>query len=84
MAKGLGCIAADWKWFPIAYLVFTFGAVPGLLLALSVAHWAALMVFLIIALPPFIGFLVILGLRVNYPDRLPEYLTEWTHAIRFV
>merc|ERR1719324_435455 len=36
MSKVLGNIAADAKWFPVAYIVCVFGGIPAILLGLSV------------------------------------------------
>merc|ERR1719267_188567 len=41
MARGLGSVAADLRWFPLAYIFVVFGVIPCLLLGLSLAHWAA-------------------------------------------
>merc|ERR1719432_71618 len=42
MAKMLGDIAADLKWFPIVYILCAFGLLPLMLLGLSIASpWAA-------------------------------------------
>mmetsp|Transcript_60710 Transcript_60710/g.120284 ORF Transcript_60710/g.120284 Transcript_60710/m.120284 type:complete len:869 (-) Transcript_60710:319-2925(-) len=71
MAKGLGSLAADLRWFPPIYIFFVFGALPGLLLALSLAHWAALvfiglpLVFIMIAI------CCVFGLRAHRPAILP-------------
>jgi sodium-dependent phosphate cotransporter len=74
MAKMLGNIAADLPWFPIFYIIFTFGALPALLLGLSViSPWLCLFVGV-----PFVIFLLLLvlliGLRANKPHLLPPAL----------
>ncbi|KAL9139535.1 sodium-dependent phosphate transporter [Amphidinium carterae] len=73
MAKTLGCVAADWKWFPPVYIAIAFGLVPVLLLVLSLIHWAVLLVFLALALPAFFATMVILALRKRSPERLPQW-----------
>ena len=37
MARTLGETSADYRWFAVAYLVFAFLLIPGLLLGLSFA-----------------------------------------------
>jgi hypothetical protein len=74
MAKMLGNIAADLQWFPIAYIIFTFGVLPVTLLGLSiVSPWLCLFVgvpFVIFLL----GLILLIGLRANKPHLLPQAL----------
>merc|ERR1719454_747260 len=74
MAKGLGSLAADMRWFPPAYIFFVFGLLPLLLLALSLAHWAALV---FVGLPIIMALIVVscvFGLRAYRPQALPDAL----------
>jgi sodium-dependent phosphate cotransporter len=74
MAKTLGNIAADVKWFPMAYIVFTFLGLPAILLSLSAASpWACVFVGI-----PFVLFLLavmlVIALRNSRPEMLPGFL----------
>jgi len=76
MAKGLGSLAADLRWFPLAYILVVFGFLPGMLLLLSIAHWAALVfvglpiVFMLVAVSCLFGF------RAYKPHMLPSILKK--------
>jgi hypothetical protein len=74
MARQLGNLAADWRWFPIGYIILMFGLIPLALLGLSLIHWAVLTA---VAVPLFllaISAIVVLVLRNTNPDRLPTKL----------
>jgi len=73
MAKTLGMIACDWKWFPMVYIAVMFGLGPALLLVLSLIHWAVLLVFLVIFVPLLAAALAIFTLRAKSPERLPAW-----------
>jgi len=76
MAKLLGYLAAELRWFPPAYLIVMFGLVPALLLGLSIASpWALVAV----GGPLFIMTMclaVVIYLRLHNPDRLPAKLKQ--------
>merc|ERR1712151_593733 len=68
MAKILGNIAADWKWFPIAYIIFMFLGFPAVLLGLSAASpWLALFVGV-----PFILLVVALWITIAIREKKPH------------
>jgi len=76
MSKVLGNIAADVKWFPVAYILCVFGGIPALLLGLSLASpWLCVFVGI-----PFLLFLAglfaLIGLRTNKPHILPAKLRQ--------
>jgi len=74
LAKLNGNLAADLKWFPIAYLSTVFGLLPLVFFLLSlagVAVVASIGTLLILALS---AAAVILTLRMKKPDVLPESL----------
>merc|ERR1719331_284420 len=76
MAKMLGNIAADLKWFPIFYIIFTFGVLPVILLGLSaISPWLCVFVGL-----PFVftilSLVALIGLRENKPHLLPAALKK--------
>jgi sodium-dependent phosphate cotransporter len=76
MARGLGSMAADYRWFPLAYIFVVFALLPGALLGLSLLHWAALV---FVGLPVILFVVVascILGARAYRPQRLPEALKK--------
>lgn len=74
MAKGLGMLAADLRWFPVAYIFIVFGIIPGLLFLLSMAHWAALVFVGLPLLLGLVGVCCVFGFRANKPSLLPAAL----------
>lgn len=72
MARGLGSVAADLRWFPLAYIFVVFAVIPGLLLGLSLLHWAALVFLGLPLLLLLVAGSCVFGLRANHPDWLPE------------
>ena len=71
MAKVLGNLAADLAWFPIAYLFVVFGAVPVVLLLLSLAGGVVVGIFGSLLFIGFGGVICVLTLRKTKPDVLP-------------
>ncbi|CAK0844760.1 unnamed protein product, partial [Prorocentrum cordatum] len=76
MARALGSVAADLRWFPIAYIFVVFGIIPGLLLGLSLMHWAALVFVGLPILLLLIAGSCVFGMRAYHPDRLPAVLKK--------
>jgi len=76
MAKTLGCIAADWKWFPAVYIAVAFGLLPCTFLVLSLIHWAALAAFLVLFIPAVLSLCAILALRQRAPQRLAPWMLK--------
>jgi sodium-dependent phosphate cotransporter len=76
MARGLGSVAADWRWFPLAYIFVVFAGIPGLLLALSLMHWAALVLVGLPLLLLLAAASCVFGLRAYHPERLPAALKK--------
>merc|ERR1719436_1054986 len=74
MARQLGNLAADMKWFPVAYTIVAFGVVPLALLGLSLVHWGLLLAVGLPCLLAFLGLLTVLTLRNTRPERLPARL----------
>ena len=77
MARKLGNITAEYRWFPIAYIIIMFFLVPGLFVALSIASEALTIVVALL-----IVVLVIFASAVNHfqdtkPDALPGCLRNW-------
>jgi len=74
MAKMNGNLAADLKWFPIAYIIFTFGVIPVILMGLSIVSvWLCVFVGIPLLLS-LIALFIIAGLRANKPHLLPVFL----------
>jgi len=76
MARGLGSVAADLRWFPPVYIFVMFGAIPGLLLGLSLLHWAALAFVGLPLVLLLVAGSCVFGLRANHPERLPAALKK--------
>ncbi len=77
LAKKLGHITADYKWFAFVYLLFLYFLIPGLIFALSVPGWEVLagvgipvVVFLVI-------IIIINVLQDKKPGVLPSKLQSW-------
>ncbi|CAK0888535.1 unnamed protein product [Prorocentrum cordatum] len=76
MARALGSVAADLRWFPVAYIFVVFGIIPGLLLGLSLMHWAALVFVGLPILLLLIAGSCVFGMRAYHPERLPAALKK--------
>jgi len=74
MARQNGRLAADIRWFPVAYIAFFFGLLPGVLLALSLAGVAALVIVGIPIAMVILGAIILVALRNTYPMKLPAKL----------
>eukprot|EP00931_Biecheleriopsis_adriatica_P087539 TRINITY_DN619_c0_g1_i3.p1 TRINITY_DN619_c0_g1~~TRINITY_DN619_c0_g1_i3.p1 ORF type:complete len:855 (-),score=202.32 TRINITY_DN619_c0_g1_i3:153-2717(-) len=74
MARFLGNMAADWRWFPIVYIIFMFGILPLLLFLLSLAGVAAVAVGGTFIIGGLAALITILALRLNRPQMLPSAL----------
>ncbi|CAK0905274.1 unnamed protein product, partial [Prorocentrum cordatum] len=76
MARALGSMAADVRWFPLAYIIAVFAVIPGLLLGLSLMHWAALVLVGLPLLLLLIAGSCVFGMRACRPERLPAVLKK--------
>ena len=77
LAKVLGNIVADYKWFAFIYLIFVFFVFPGIVLGLSLAGWK---VFVGIMAPACVIVTVVLIINVLQNTKfewLPDSLQTW-------
>lgn len=78
MAKMLGCITAEYRWFSILYLIVMFLALPAAVFALSTA---GPVVFASIGGPILLFFIIIIIINVlqrKRPSILPMKLKDWS------
>ena len=74
MARFLGNLAADVRWFPIAYIAVVFGLLPGALFLLSLAGVAAMAVVGTIIILILLSLILVINLRLTRPQMLPGAL----------
>eukprot|EP00930_Biecheleria_cincta_P098175 TRINITY_DN89854_c0_g1_i1.p1 TRINITY_DN89854_c0_g1~~TRINITY_DN89854_c0_g1_i1.p1 ORF type:complete len:862 (-),score=155.86 TRINITY_DN89854_c0_g1_i1:32-2572(-) len=74
MARFLGNMAADLRWFPFAYIAAVFGVLPAILFLLSLAGVAAVAVVGCIMFLSLLGLIALIALRLNRPQALPRSL----------
>ncbi|XP_027691847.1 sodium-dependent phosphate transport protein 2B-like isoform X1 [Vombatus ursinus] len=77
LARGLGNITANYRWFAIFYLIFCFLLVPLAVFGLSLAGWPVLVG---VGAPILLVLLVVLVMRVlqaRCPQVLPKKLQTW-------
>jgi len=67
----LGGLAADLKWFPFAYVVFVFGALPAVLFGASLASIGFSIVVIILLALVLGGMILLMVLRQVRPNALP-------------
>eukprot|EP00462_Mataza_sp_D1_P021657 CAMPEP_0175131040 /NCGR_PEP_ID=MMETSP0087-20121206/6324_1 /TAXON_ID=136419 /ORGANISM="Unknown Unknown, Strain D1" /LENGTH=881 /DNA_ID=CAMNT_0016413291 /DNA_START=27 /DNA_END=2672 /DNA_ORIENTATION=- len=77
LARGLGNITAQYRWFPVFYVLLAFFLVPGLFVAISLsskpASVAVFAIMLIIA-----AFIATVNyLQKNQPQKLPKCMQTW-------
>ena len=77
MAKFMGNTTAKYRWFAIAYLVFAFFVIPGIILGLSLAGWYVLLAVGGPILLLLIAIAIINVLQSRKPKVLPERLRSW-------
>jgi sodium-dependent phosphate cotransporter len=74
MAKFNGNMAADSKWYPVAYTFFVFFFVPGLLFMVSLGGPAVAGVFISFILLTLLSLILLVALRLLRPNALPGCL----------
>ncbi|XP_078082208.1 sodium-dependent phosphate transport protein 2C-like [Mustelus asterias] len=88
VAKVFGNVTAQYRWFPILYLLLSFILIPGALFGLSMAGWVVLGA---IAGPIFIIVILIVIINIfqkKWPQCLPpklrswDFLPLWMHSFR--
>ena len=73
----LGNVTAEYRWFPLAYIVFAFLLVPAFFVAISLASTA--LTVAVVALAVAAGLFVwgVTCLQRRHPGRLPAALRTW-------
>ena len=77
LAKKLGNITANYRWFAIAYLVVVFFLFPFLVFALSIPGWYVLASVLIPVVLLVIFVVVVNNMQTRCPAKLPKRLQSW-------
>eukprot|EP01134_Creolimax_fragrantissima_P008598 CFRG8598T1 len=77
MARSMGNITADHRWFAIFYIVVAFFLIPVALLGLSMAGWQVLVGVCVPIILVIIFFAVVFALRKHKPEWLPPWLMEF-------
>lgn len=78
MAKFLGNIVAQYRWFAIFYMILLFGVLPGVVLGLSFAGNVFVIVFSSIVVAIIIFIIAVNIIREKKPNLLPRVLRTWT------
>ena len=77
MAKFLGNMTANYRWFAIMYLIVLFFLLPGTFFALSVISWKVMLAVLV----PVLALIILIGiinlLQSKVPRILPPFLRNW-------
>merc|ERR1711998_423548 len=76
-AKFLGDTTAVYRWFAVAYLFFCFLAIPAVIMGISIASTAAVIVVITIALIIIISICIINVMQKRKPQWLPAKLQNW-------
>ncbi|NWS93972.1 NPT2B protein, partial [Mionectes macconnelli] len=77
MAKTLGNITAQYRWFAIFYLLVCFFLLPLFVFGLSLAGWPVLLGVCLPIFALFIAMVVINIMQKRRPEKLPEKLQNW-------
>ena len=77
LARMLGNITADYRWFPFAYLLFAFLLIPAAFVGISVASTAATVVVVVLIILAALFVWGVTYLQANNPDKLPAKLRSW-------
>ncbi len=78
LAKKLGHVTADYRWFAFAYLITIFFILPGIVFGLSVAGWEVLAGVGIPVVVLLVVVIVINALQEKKPSLLPPVLRSWS------
>ncbi|KAJ9465760.1 hypothetical protein DIPPA_19221 [Diplonema papillatum] len=73
LAKFMGETASNLRWFPIAYIITGFIALPSLVVGLSVAGWEVLVAVGVPMLLSLVAFVVFVWVRRSRADLLPRH-----------
>lgn len=77
IAKSLGHVTAQYRWFAVFYVLLCFFFIPLLVFGLSLAGLPALLAVLVPVLLLIITVLAINFLQSRFPERLPSCLRSW-------
>lgn len=77
MAKALGNVTAQYRWFAVFYVLLCFFIIPVLVFGLSLAGLPALLAVLVPVVLLIVLVTAINFLQSHFPDRLPSYLRSW-------
>ncbi|KAM9449704.1 solute carrier family 34 member 2a [Clarias gariepinus] len=77
MAKSLGDVTAQYRWFAVFYILFCFFFIPLLVFGLSLAGLPALLAVLVPVVLLIVSVLAINFLQSRFPERLPSCLRSW-------
>lgn len=77
MAKALGDITAQYRWFAVFYIVTCFFAFPLFIFGLSLAGWQVLVGVLIPIVGVLLFAIVVNILQKHKPEWLPSCLQSW-------
>lgn len=76
-AKSLGNITADYRWFPIFYIIFMFMIVPTIFVLLSMASTVLAVIVFLLVVAVVLFVTAVNYLQTSSPDKLPESLKTW-------
>uniref|UniRef100_A0A671QMH8 Solute carrier family 34 member 2a n=1 Tax=Sinocyclocheilus anshuiensis TaxID=1608454 RepID=A0A671QMH8_9TELE len=77
MAKALGQLTAQYRWFSGFYIIFCFFAFPLVVFGLSLAGWLVLVGVLVPIVAVLIFIIVVNSLQKHKPQWLPSILQSW-------
>lgn len=77
MAKALGEISAEYRWFSGFYIIFCFFALPLFVFGLSLAGWQVLVGVLVPIVAVLIFAIIVNILQNHKPQWLPSALRSW-------
>ncbi|KAA0722473.1 Sodium-dependent phosphate transport protein 2B [Triplophysa tibetana] len=77
MAKALGNVTAQYRWFAICYIILCFFALPLLVFGLSMAGWQVLVGVLVPIVVVLLFAIVVNVLQKHKPQWLPSCLQSW-------
>lgn len=77
MAKSLGNLTAQYRWFAVFYVLLCFFFIPLLVFGLSLAGLPALLTVLVPVVLLILFVVIINFLRKHFSDRLPSCLRSW-------
>eukprot|EP01134_Creolimax_fragrantissima_P005608 CFRG5608T1 len=77
MARAMGNITAEHRWFALTYIIVAFLLIPLALLGLSMAGWQVMVGICVPIILVIIFFVMVFALRKHRPQSLPAWLSEF-------